>query len=143
MTITKQESNKKYAKTESGKRSNKISDWRRRGLVCNEYEDYVTIYYHYLATTTCEKCNIEFTEGNTKYRKCLDHNHNTGLFRNILCNSCNVNDKSNNTSGTPNVSYNKVKKTWRYRKGNNYKEHCRNFKTKEEAIEYKKQYESN
>lgn len=131
--------NKKYAKTENGKRINKINKLKQRGLICNEYEDYVTIYYHWLVSTNCEKCNCEFTKSNFK---CMDHCHNTGQYRNILCHSCNNYDNSNNTSGIPNISYNKTYSTWRYCKKNNYKQHRRNFKTKEEAIEYKKQYES-
>ena len=129
--------------TKNKKRTDKIKDWRLRGLVCNDYYEYTTIYYHWLVSTHCEKCNIEFTKGNTKYRKCMDHCHNTGQYRNILCHTCNVNDRVDNTSGTPNVNYDKTNSMWRYIKKNNYKNHCRNFKTKEEAIEYKKQYESN
>tara|TARA_R110002153_G_scaffold156942_1_gene308945 strand:- start:44 stop:472 length:429 start_codon:yes stop_codon:yes gene_type:complete len=141
MGMTK-EQYKAYAKTERGIMRNRKKHWVEQGIKFDDELQFITIYYHYLATNTCDKCNCEFTEGNTKYRKCLDHNHNTGLFRNILCNNCNVNDKITNTSGIPNINFNKLKKTWRYKKSNNYKEHCRNFKTKEEAIEYKKQYES-
>ena len=35
---------KKYAKTERGKMTIKIKDWRRRGLVCNDYYEYATIF---------------------------------------------------------------------------------------------------
>jgi len=72
----------------------------------------------------------------------MDHNHNTGQYRNILCNSCNVNDREDNTSGVPNISFHKRKNTWRYTKYKNKKQHYKSFKTKAEAIAYKKEFES-
>ena len=121
----------------------KKKHWVEQGIKFDDELQFITIYYHFLATNTCDKCNIKFTKGNTKYKKCLDHDHKTGLYRNVLCNECNVNDKITNTSNVPNVGYNKVKKTWRYRKMIYGKEHSKNFKTKDEAIAYKKQYELN
>jgi len=128
----------KYYKSEKGIMNRKKHHWIEQGIKFDDQLQFITIYYHYLATKTCDKCNIKFTEGNTKYRKCLDHNHNTGLFRNILCANCNINDRSDNKSGIPNISYCNTYKKWVYRK----LKHSRFFKLKEEAIEYKKQYES-
>ena len=73
----------------------------------------------------------------------MDHDHKTGLFRNILCHRCNINDREDNTSGTPNVSYYKSRDTWRYRKTFKKKTHRKYFKKKEDAIAYKIYYESN
>ena len=37
----------------------------------------------------CQHCQTEFTKNN---KRCLDHDHTTGLFRKIICNRCNVCD---------------------------------------------------
>ena len=131
---------KVYEQTENGKMVNKINRWKTNGLVCDTYWEYVIIYYHWLCSTNCEKCNIKFTKGNTLYRKCMDHEHlngKYGQYRNILCNRCNANDRVDNTSGTPNISWCKTFKRWIYRK----KKHSKRFTLKEDAIKYKIEYE--
>jgi len=81
---------KEYKKSEKGKMVNKISEWKSRGLLMDTYYDYLTIYYHWLGSTHCEKCNKEFD--NTKHNdKNMDHEHSTGQYRNILCYNCNTN----------------------------------------------------
>ena len=140
MVRTKEE-RKEYDQTENGKMVNKISKWKQQGLIMDTYEDYVTIFYHWLASTHCEKCPKEFTKGNTKYRKCMDHCHLTGEYRNILCNSCNINDNSSNTSGTPNIRWEYDRNKWAYERKINKKKHIKRFNTKEDAIKYKLEYE--
>ena len=54
----------------------------------------------------------------------------------------NKGDNINNTSGTKNVKYSKESKLWVYRKTINKVKHLKYFKTKEEAIEYKIEYEN-
>ena len=69
----------------------KIHDWKKRGLIC---EDYDSLYSHYLIATHCDMCDIEFGEtGRLADGKCMDHDHDTGLFRNFLCRSCNIKRK--------------------------------------------------
>ena len=133
---------KAYDQTENGKMRMKIRKWKKLGLIMDNPEDYLTIYYHWLCSTNCEKCNKEFTKGNTKYRKCMDHNHTTGQYRNILCNNCNCNDNSRNTSGTPNISWYKRYKKWIYKRNFDGKSYCKYFTLKEEAIAYKIEFES-
>jgi len=78
---------KKYNKTENGLKVCRLSCWRMRGLIS---EDYDKIYERYILTEECDNCGILLDEDfNTK--KCMDHSHTTGEFRNILCNLCNVN----------------------------------------------------
>jgi len=63
-----------------------IYNWKRYGLIC---DDYNALYETYIETTECGHCKIEFTENN---KRCLDHDHETGLFRKIVCNRCNAMD---------------------------------------------------
>ena len=79
---------KKYYQTDQGKKSQIINNWKRNGLIC---EDYDKLYEHYLNTNECDNCGIELVRGKrVSNSKCMDHNHKTGLFRNILCHSCNT-----------------------------------------------------
>jgi len=80
---------KEYNKTDKGLKVNRLSRWRLRGLIS---EDYDKIYQRYLSTKECDNCGIELNqEGDYNTKKCMDHCHITGEFRNILCNLCNVN----------------------------------------------------
>jgi len=81
------EQKKEYGKTDQSKKSHRISAWKQMGLIC---EDCDKLYEHYINTWECDNCGIDLIEG--KYganHRCMDHNHRTGLFRNILCNTCN------------------------------------------------------
>ena len=82
------EMKKNWFQTEQGKKSSKISGWKKIGVI---HDDYSSLYDYYLNCKNCEDCNVELQIGNAvKNKKCLDHDHKTGLFRNIVCNSCNV-----------------------------------------------------
>tara|TARA_R110002110_G_scaffold63876_2_gene177034 strand:+ start:242 stop:577 length:336 start_codon:yes stop_codon:yes gene_type:complete len=88
------EQRKEYYKTDAGIKSNRISRWKQSGLKCDDID---SLYEHYLNCKNCENCNIELVWGNIlPNRRCLDHSHTTGLFRNVLCNSCNVKRRENN-----------------------------------------------
>ena len=67
-------------------KSQTIYKWKKRGLIC---DDYNALYETYIKTTECQHCKTEFTEKN---KRCLDHDHATGLFRKIVCNRCNNQD---------------------------------------------------
>ena len=84
------EYNRQYSKTAAGKKSNTISDWKRkRGVIS---DDYSSLYDEYLKAENCEECGIAFGKkgDGTNTFKCLDHCHKTGKFRNFLCNKCNI-----------------------------------------------------
>jgi len=66
-----------------------IKNWGKRGLLCREGETYKDIYYLVMSIDNCELCNVEFTE-EIKNQRCMDHDHNTGFFRKVLCRSCNA-----------------------------------------------------
>ena len=83
--VDKNEWQKKWNKTEKGRKIQRFADWKRNGLI----GDYEEIYLTYIETSVCDECNI-ILEGLSKQKKCMDHCHITGEFRNILCNSCNI-----------------------------------------------------
>ena len=63
-----------------------IYGWKKQGLI---YDDYDDLYEIYIKTMKCDCCNKEFK--NSKDR-CLDHDHETGRFRAIVCQKCNIHD---------------------------------------------------
>ena len=147
MVWTKEERaayNKKYRQSPKGVKSHRINNWKRRGIIS---EDWDKTYDWYMNTLLCQniECNAILTTDRhiTFTTKCLDHDHNIigePNIRNVLCQQCNVNDDSSNTSGTPNV--NRQYNGWRYQRVYNGKIHySKSFKTKEEACEYKLEYE--
>jgi len=78
---------KEYRKTDKGIKISRLSCWKARGLIS---EDYDKIYERFILTKECDNCGIQLDE-DSNTRKCMDHSHTTGEFRNILCNLCNVN----------------------------------------------------
>ena len=83
---------KEYRKTPSFKKSNLISKWQRRGVIETDQYTFDELYEAYLYCSECEECGVTLTTGRytTKTTKCLDHDHTTGIFRNILCHCCNI-----------------------------------------------------
>ena len=80
---------KAYRQTPAGRKVHTISNWKIYGIICDDWD---ALYEKYITTTHCEQCNVELTTDryNTETTRCLDHNHDTHLFRNVLCHSCNV-----------------------------------------------------
>ncbi len=66
------------------------SAWKKNGLLYENDEELDYIYNRYINTEWCDWCKIPFDSINFKT---MDHEHlinkKYGLFRNILCNSCN------------------------------------------------------
>jgi hypothetical protein len=80
------EKKKRYSKTPKGKKTNMINSWRFSGLI---HDDYSELYDKYLNTTECDVCKYLFDETNWR---CMDHDHTTGMFRQFLCQRCNMFD---------------------------------------------------
>ena len=84
------ERKKEYNQTPTGKKSCRISQWKKRGVMCDDWD---ALYQKYLTTHLCELCDCPLTEDTiaTSTTRCLDHCHDSGLFRNVLCWNCNIN----------------------------------------------------
>jgi len=85
------ECNRKYYQTPAGIKSGLINKWRQRGLIETDQYTYDELYEAYLYHPDCEECGVTLTTGKRcSTSKCLDHDHTTGIFRNILCHRCNT-----------------------------------------------------
>jgi hypothetical protein len=79
-------------------KNRRMSDWKRQGVKCREGETYEDLHNIYHDALICEACKMPFeggrgtNTGQTATGKCLDHDHNTGYFRQIICRRCNTMD---------------------------------------------------
>ena len=80
---------KEYRQSPEYIKSNRITHWKNRGVVCDNFD---ALYNHYTSTAYCDACKVELSidKQRSSNTKCLDHCQETGLFRNILCHSCNT-----------------------------------------------------
>ena len=117
-------------------KSKKICAWMRYGLI----DDYEKVYDIYINTHECMKCSVEISGRN----KCMDHDHNTQLYRAVLCKSCNTGNRldlqlrTDNTTGIKYIT--KHKDGYRFTKCIKGKTHAKYFTTLEKCIEYKDKY---
>jgi hypothetical protein len=70
-----------------------INNWKKSGVIYHNFDD---LYEVYINTMNCQHCNKEFP--NSRYRH-LDHDHETGMFRKIVCHKCNTKDSYINHPG--------------------------------------------
>ena len=77
----------KYFTTKKGLRATRIAQWKNKNIL---HPDLHLLYDTvYLPATHCDNCGHNFSI----YTKTLDHDHVTGLIRQILCSSCNIKDR--------------------------------------------------
>jgi|TARA_R110000751_G_scaffold81938_1_gene165078 hypothetical protein len=82
------EAAKLYKKTPNGKRNNTIADWKIKGVISH---DFLELHKYYINTFNCENCDQELIGGRgLSNHRHLDHSHETGIFRQVLCGSCNI-----------------------------------------------------
>lgn len=71
-----------------------ISRWKNTYQI--KSNDFNELYNLYVNTNYCNVCGVGLTLGRYgNSRKCLDHNHNTGLVNGIICKTCNTRDVLN------------------------------------------------
>jgi len=88
----KKDYQKEYRKTPTGYKTTKKTQWKAFGLNMNNFE---SIFKRYMQTSNCDNCKVLLTIDriSTKTTKCMDHDHQTGEFRNVLCHCCNIRRK--------------------------------------------------
>ena len=77
------EKRKAYGQTEKGRRSNIIGLWKFRGVVGDLHHLYDNFYIN---EKYCWVCSSEFKSSKDR---CMDHDHETGDFRQTICQRCN------------------------------------------------------
>jgi len=120
---------------EKSKKSDKISQWKQKGLISENYDQ---IYQLWLDSTHCDKCGCDYN-GTIKD---MEHCHTTGRFRAIVCHKCNMNmldkkKRTDNTSGHRNISYCKYYNKYKYSKTYYGKLLRKQFKTKVNCLCFK------
>jgi len=61
---------------------NLIYIWKKRGVIS---ENYNKLYENHMSINNCKLCNIEFDKNIRSQWRTLDHDHNTGFYRQTIC----------------------------------------------------------
>ena len=114
-----------------------IYNWKRKGVI---YDNYDELYEVYIKTMQCGHCKTEFTKNN---KRCLDHDHTTGLFRKIVCHRCNAMDSYiNHPNGYTEQDRKEYQQEYRQANKQKIKEQIKEYRqaNKDKIKEQKKEY---
>lgn len=95
-----------YRNTYEGLKKYIIDKWKRYGLIETDQYTYEELFDAWLWCPECENCGVELAPARAPRHsnsRCMDHCHKTGIFRNILCNACNVKREFYEPSGNTGV----------------------------------------
>ncbi len=123
-----------------------IYNWKKRGVISDDYHE---LYDIHMSKNNCELCGKLFDDS-FKNQRCLDHDHNTCLYRMTLCRGCNANyklskpkTKAKTNSGFSWICINKTKNKsgnysigWRYGRVVKNKNIRKQFKLKSMCLAY-------
>ncbi len=116
------------------------SAWKRLGVI---HPNVDALYNMFIRTTHCNVCNKEFISRNDRH---LDHDHETGKFRYILCRSCNLKmDRKVNKNSKLGLKYIGKYKDYYYVKIHRNRKYVLNVKRKSlvDAIKARDEYLKN
>ena len=87
-SVCKSDYNKKYEKENAERLSARQKIYKRQvryDITQDQYDELLKIQ-----DNKCAICKNEFVPGSNITKACVDHNHNSGEFRAILCGACNL-----------------------------------------------------
>jgi len=122
-----------------------LHNWKRKGFK-ETNEKINEIYEKYIRSSKCELCGKVFESSKDRQ---MDHNHETGKFRNIVCNKCNHNRKDNKSFSNTGFRWICKIENKRYKQGfcfiNNIQRNGKNIfyrkrKTLEQAIKVRDKF---
>lgn len=67
-------------------KSQAINDWKKKGVIS---DDFHKLYEEYMSINNCQLCGVLFNKDIHNNKRCLDHDHQTGLYRQTICHKCN------------------------------------------------------
>ena len=74
---------------DSPHQGNTIRNWIKRGLLLREGETYKGIYSFVMSIDNCNLCKVKFNDEVNNEWRCMDHDHKTCYFRQVICQKCN------------------------------------------------------
>jgi len=88
-------------------------NWKRSGMIFTP-DEFEEIYNKYIYSTNCELCDVLFPNSRNR---CLDHCHETGKIRNIVCNKCNAQKRDRKFKTNTGEKYISKAKNKNYKQG--------------------------
>jgi len=68
----------------------KINSWKRQGMILREDENWNDIYLNYTTQQKCDDCECVLNCGIKGNARNLDHDHQSGFIRGLVCHACNM-----------------------------------------------------